>query len=82
MPNIKYVQPAAPGEMFAPDAFASQIGKTLPLSLEGDPTERDCKLVGATVSEDGTSVELTLEVDDLPAPQTLAANGISLAENN
>jgi hypothetical protein len=82
MPKVKFVQPAPPGEMFAPDVFASQIGKTVPLTLEGDPAERDCVVVGAAVSEDGTSVELTLEVDDLPALHTLDANGLSIVSDD
>lgn len=80
--KVKYSQPAPPGERFAPDAFASQIGKTVPLTLEGSPAERDCKVLGAEVSEDGTSVEMTFEVDaDAFPPSVYAANSFSFADD-
>ena len=79
--KVKYTQPAPSGEVFAPDAFASQVGKTIPLTLEGSPAERDCKLVAAEVSDDGTSVEFTLEVDDDAFPQSVySVNGLSIAD--
>jgi len=79
--KVKYVQPAPSGGTFAPDAFAHQIGRTLPLTLEGSSAERDCVLVAAQVSGDGQSVEFTLEVDDDAFPSSAyQANGFGFAE--
>jgi hypothetical protein len=56
-------EPEIPGERFAHDAFDSQVGRTVPFRIEGaDATE--ATVVGAKVSDDGTSVTLTLEVPD------------------
>lgn len=46
---------------FAPGCFSSQVGKTMPLNVEGIPAGR-ATLVTAKVSDDGSSVELTLEI--------------------
>lgn len=74
--RVKYIQRAAPGTL-----FARQVGKTLPMALEGPPAEWDCKLLGAEVSEDGTRAELTFEVDGGAVPrQLLTANGLSIVD--
>ena len=62
--RIKHTQSAGPGQVFAPDVFDSQVGKTVPMNIEGRPVEGGCKIVGADVSGDGSSVQLTLEVPD------------------
>lgn len=54
---------AGPDEVFAPDAFDSQIGKTVPVRLPG--LSRRGRVVGAQVSPDGRSCTLTVEVPDI-----------------
>lgn len=77
-PRIQVEQPASDGSTFAPDAFASQIGKTVRLNIEGAPAS-ECKVVAAEVAEDGASVVLTLEVpDDVMPAVSLPADGFSL----
>lgn len=79
---IKYVQSADPGQSFAPDAFDSQVGKTAPMNIGGRPVEGGCKVVGADVSENGSSMELTLEVPDGVLPQGSVTPGdFSIAED-
>lgn len=79
--RMQYTQPAPPGGVFAADAFEAQIGRTVPLTLGGSSLERDCEIVDAVVSEDGSSVMLTVEVDEDAFPsETLAGNGFSIAE--
>lgn len=66
---VEVVQEAPEHHTFAPDVFSSQIGKVVPLKVEGRQID-NCKVVAAVVSEDGSSVNLTLEVPDglFPAP--------------
>lgn len=64
---MSYEQPAPDGSRFAHDAFEGQIGKEIPVNVEGSSPKRG-RLVAATVADDGTSAELQLEVDDLELP--------------
>lgn len=58
--RLSVVQKADEHERFARDAFDSQIGKTIQVSL-GSQT-RSGTLVAAEVRPDGRSVALTVEV--------------------
>lgn len=73
--RIKVEQSAEPGTTFARDAFDSQIGKTVPMNVEGRAVDGGCKLVGAEVADDGRSVSLTLEVPDGALPGAGTARG-------
>jgi len=53
--------PAYPGERYAQDAFANQIGDQVPFQIAPTGT---WKLIAAEVSEDGQSADLTIEVLD------------------
>lgn len=68
--QVNISEPAAPGERFAPDAFDTQVGRTVPFRIEGSPDVAEATLLAAEVSDDGTSVTLTLDVPDgtIPAP--------------
>lgn len=73
--KVKFVQKAEPGTVFHPGMMASQVGKTVPVRS----SEGTAKVVGAVVSEDGSEVELTLELSDgliTPGP---AAGPFSIA---
>lgn len=64
------INQSAPSNVrFAPDVFDSQVGRTVPLRIEGS-ADAEAVVVDAKVAEDGTSVTLTLEVPDgtLPSP--------------
>jgi hypothetical protein len=56
---------------FARHAFAQQIGKTVNISWEGNLSDekRTGRLVDAVVSNDGSSVDLVVEVADSFLPQ-------------
>ena len=61
--KAKFVQHAPPGSVFSPDLFAEQIGREVPIAGTGMST----KITDAVVSEDGSEVELTVELpDDFP----------------
>jgi hypothetical protein len=64
------MQTAQPGERFASDSFDGQIGRTVPLRVDGSPQEADATVIAAQVSDDGTSVDLTLDIPAavLPPP--------------
>lgn len=70
MPVFKMRQEAASGQRFAPDAFDSAIGRTVPIMVSdgglgtGVPSG-EATLVAAVVADDGLSVELTI---DMPSP--------------
>ncbi len=67
--KITLTQRADEHERYAPDAFASQIGKRVPLTIGDPPTSvGDCLVVGAEVTDDGTTVAITYE---LPEGMTL-----------
>jgi hypothetical protein len=56
-------QQAGPGNRFAPDAFASQIGKQIPVEVR--PGERvQGAIRSADVSTDGTSARIQVEIPD------------------
>lgn len=69
-------QHAGPGTRFGPDAFASMIGNTVPVTLPSDLTA-GATLKAVSVADDGAYAELVLEVPDgtLP-PAALAKYGI------
>lgn len=54
--------PAEPSDRFAPTAFASQIGEMIRVNMP-DGTTNQGVVLDAVVSPDGTSVELTIEID-------------------
>lgn len=58
--KVKFVQKAEPGTLFHPGIMASQVGKTVPVRS----SEGTAKVVDAVVSEDGSEVELTLELSE------------------
>jgi hypothetical protein len=49
--------------LFRPDAFDGQLGRRLPVHLDGLPTAV-AQVVGVVVSPDGATVTLTLQIDD------------------
>jgi len=62
MTRIAMDQPAPDGGVFAPNAFDSQVGKTVPLNVGGETTT--CTITAAKVADDGLSVEVCLDVPD------------------
>ncbi len=60
--KLTFRQTAAAGERFTPDAWAGNIGKSIEIAHTNGSTP--ATLVDAKVSDDGTSVELTLEVTE------------------
>ena len=61
--KIKTYQPAAPGEVFALDAFDSQIGRIVPVTVEGRPSPMRATVVAVEVKADGSGVQFTLDVE-------------------
>jgi hypothetical protein len=61
--EFKIAQQASPGERYAPAAFDAQVGTGIPLNLYGAKVAT-ATLTAADVSGDGTSVLLTLDLDD------------------
>jgi hypothetical protein len=61
--EISFEQQAGRHEQYAPDAFTSQVGQRVRLSVQGEP-RGTCMLVAAEVSPDGRSVTLTYDVPD------------------
>lgn len=57
------IQHAPEHHTFAPGSFDNQIGKTVPLTIEGRQLD-NCKIMAAEISEDGSAVTLTLELPD------------------
>lgn len=55
-------QKAPAHTMFAPDSFSDQIGKEVPVQLPG-ATPATGRIVAVRVSDDGRSVETTIDVD-------------------
>ncbi len=74
---IELRQPAREGSLFAGDAFASQVGKQVPVTVDGvaggEGTVRSVRVV-----EDGTAALLTVEVDDRCVPFVREARSGSL----
>jgi hypothetical protein len=63
--KFAFTQAAPAGEVFAPDAFADQTGKEIPVKLpQGAVTGW---LVRAVVAPDGRSAEFEVDAD-LPTP--------------
>jgi hypothetical protein len=64
--KMSYKQPAPDGATFASDAFDSQVGREIPVNVEGSEATTG-RLIAARVADDGKSVELQLDVDvELP----------------
>lgn len=51
-----------PDTRFMPDSLDGWVGKTVPLRIGDQSTP--CTVVAVKVSDDGWSVEMTVEVDD------------------
>lgn len=71
MPSIEVQHAAAPGEVFAPDAFAEDVGQRIPFKVGDHEIDGGCEVLAVAVAADGRSVTLTL---DLPA-EAVAAIG-------
>jgi hypothetical protein len=52
---------ATRGERFAPDAFDDQLGNEIPLTISSRQVGLT-RLIAAKVHEDGSAVDLTIEV--------------------
>ena len=79
-PRVTFTQPAEPGTQFAPDAFGSQIGRNVPVNIEGHEIDGG-KILAAQVADDGKSVDLTVEVPSGTLPQPPVGPGsFSLGE--
>jgi hypothetical protein len=61
--RIQVVQRAEEHTVYAKNAFASQVGKEMPVTVAGQPIGTG-KLLAAQVSDDGADVSLTFEVPD------------------
>jgi hypothetical protein len=66
--NERGTESETPGERFAHDAFDSQVGRTVPLRVEGSTDAVQATVTDAEVSDDGTMVTLTLDVPDGALP--------------
>jgi len=73
---LTFLHRAEPGERFARTAWDNQIGKTVPFNIGERRIRYRCILIAAEVSEDGSSVQLTIETDDV----TPAFDPVSLRE--
>lgn len=73
--KVKFVQKAPPGVVFDPGMMAAQVGKTVPVRS----SEGTAKVVGAVVSEDGSEVELTLELSEGLITPAKSAGSFSIA---
>lgn len=63
--RLHVAQRAMPGAVFAPDAFAAQVGRSVPLRDEdGATTGQVATIVSAEVVDEGRTVALVLEVPD------------------
>jgi hypothetical protein len=76
-PRLNTSQHAAPGERFAHNAFDSQVGRVVPLRIEGSE-DAEATVVAAAVSDDGTAVTFTLDVPDGTIPAS-TLTGLSLS---
>lgn len=61
--RITTEQYAGPHTVFTPGAFASQVGRTVPLTQDGETVDT-ATLTGVQVSEDGAYATFTIEVPD------------------
>lgn len=76
--QVKIVQPAPAGALFAPESAATQVGKSFPVrgpSPASPGAEVTGTVVGATVVQDGAAVELTIDVGDAVLPGVQWAGG-------
>ncbi|WP_030248120.1 hypothetical protein [Streptomyces sp. NRRL S-455] len=78
--QVQFSQPADPGSRFAPDVFDSQIGKTVPMNIEGQPIEGGCKIIAVEVAEDGASATFTAEVPDGALPSDSMPFGVGFSD--
>lgn len=60
--RIKITQHAEPGTKFAPNSWDGNINKKIKVTMPGG-VEGTGTVVRAEVSKDGSSVELTIEMD-------------------
>lgn len=58
---------AEPGEVFAPYAWAAQIGQQIPLRI-GEHVS-NCALIAAEVVEHGAAALLTIDTDEVGSPR-------------
>jgi hypothetical protein len=72
-------QYAPSGEVFAHDAFDDQVGRTVPLRVEGSPDVAQATVIAAEVSDDGTSVAFTFNIPDGTIP-SVTLGSVSLSE--
>lgn len=61
--RIRYRDEAPANSVFAPDAFASQVGKEVPLHVGFEP-RGTAQLISARVAADGLSAELEIDTSD------------------
>lgn len=61
--KIIFVLRAGESQRFAANAWDDQLGKLVPVRLDGDHV-RAGRIVGANVMPDGDAVELTLDITD------------------
>lgn len=71
--QFAFRQLALPGERYAPEAFDTQIGRTIAIKADGKMLGTG-KLIAAKVEEDGLSVFLTLEMDAITAADLLVTS--------
>jgi hypothetical protein len=75
---ITIVNQAPPGHIFAPDAFAREVGKKLTVH-DGDTRVGDGVVQSAVVSDDGTSVTLTIVVEPVVI-HSMTLGGVQLRD--
>lgn len=75
---FSFIQRAAEHEVFAPTAFDSQIGKTIPVKTDSGSTPG--LVVAAEVSADGKQVVLTVEIEEQsPVAEIIGSVGRSMS---
>lgn len=72
--RISVRQRAGEGERYAAGTFDSQIGKQVPLTVEGQVADR-ATLVSAVVAEDGSEASLTYDIPDGTLPVAVVRAG-------
>jgi hypothetical protein len=65
--HVTFSHRTAEGERFAPGAFASRIGKLVPITME-DATIATARILSIDVSSDGSAVSVTYEITDVYPP--------------
>ena len=75
MNRFTFEQHAGPNTVFTPGSFGHQVGTVIPFS-SGDRTY-DATVIGVTISADGKSVEITLDVPDAALPR-IPLDGLSI----